>query len=378
MSILPASLANYSPTSIGDELRTEFDALSKHIINSIATNGRGNEHAIARMYLFGKGVVTSRSDMRINVPFGVEPREFRRQCRDKIKHDVLSPLGLGMTPLAARLYVIHTPTRIIGHIAFDLSSTYMVIGTHLPADIKAPIIAKAAELFDNKIQPIVRRIQIHGDELRASDVLLPHREPVPDINLLYPYFEFTPAELWADFERSKSSVLLLIGPPGVGKSSFILEMLNARGWDRHSYIADREDVLRHPDLTDYIRDVPQGSVVVTEDSDKMVAKRENGNSNMAALLNATSGIIPTDTKIIISTNLPNLRQVDEALLRPGRAYRVLEFKKLTVEQAYAVRQSMELSEVDLSGEKDVTLAEAINWHEVNGVLNRPQHIGFTG
>ncbi|MBW6072289.1 hypothetical protein, partial [Pseudomonas aeruginosa] len=99
--------------------------------------------------------------------------------------------------------------------------------------------------------------------------------------------------------------------------------------------------------------------IITEDSDKMVAKREDGNSNMAGLLNATAGLVSTKTKIIISTNLPTLRDVDEALVRPGRAFDILTFKTLTAEQANDARIANGLEPVDFVG-NNFTLAEALN------------------
>jgi ATP-dependent 26S proteasome regulatory subunit len=108
-----------------------------------------------------------------------------------------------------------------------------------------------------------------------------------------------------------------------------------------------------------------------------VAKREDGNSTMSALLNATSGIIPTNVKIIISTNLTSLNKVDQALLRPGRTFKVLQFKNLNVEQAVNVRSSMNLEPVDFStAGKEISLAEAINWHETIDNNYKPKPFGM--
>ena len=50
---------------------------------------------------------------------------------------------------------------------------------------------------------------------------------------------------------------------------------------------------------------------------------------MKQLLNITDGLTANpDKKVIFTTNLPNISNVDDALLRPGRCYTVLKFDRL--------------------------------------------------
>ena len=73
--------------------------------------------------------------------------------------------------------------------------------------------------------------------------------------------------------------------------------------------------------------------VILEDADELMRKRSEGNRHMSAILNLTSGVAPSSRKLIITTNLPHLREVDEALLRKGRTFAVLKFRHHTREEA---------------------------------------------
>jgi len=50
-----------------------------------------------------------------------------------------------------------------------------------------------------------------------------------------------------------------------------------------------------------------------------------------------------DKKLIFSTNWPNVRDVDEALLRPGRCFAVVHFRPLTPAEGLALANSMDWS-----------------------------------
>lgn len=212
-------------------------------------------------------------------------------------------------------------------------------------------------------------IKEHRETVTSKD-----KEGYP--NEFYPFFDKTPEEIWDGFEKSDSNVLVLIGPPGTGKTSFIRAMMDRQGW-KEVTIADDENVLMDRVMGNVMRSVGQGGVFIAEDADNFARKREEGNENMSALLNTAEGLVKTDTKFIISTNLVNLKHVDEALIRPGRAYRVLEFKVLSLEEAKKVRKVMGKSVEHMDPSKDEwTLSEAINLDDIGEDSRRTNVFGF--
>jgi SpoVK/Ycf46/Vps4 family AAA+-type ATPase len=74
--------------------------------------------------------------------------------------------------------------------------------------------------------------------------------------------------------------------------------------------------------------------LVMEDADHILQPRSNGNSNLHRLLVVADGVARAKgRKLIFSTNLPNLGDLDDALLRPGRCYARVVLPELTSAQA---------------------------------------------
>lgn len=372
---------NVEIKNMSESLKT---VLAKMADDYVKLNCGGNSHNVSMNNMFDAmfmthGMTSTGLSETLFVPYGVSRLEHRTGITKYIDL-VLEELDLEQIVINAGSSFMHSKDHVVGLITFNTNATYIGVKVRSVGGIGEKVMAALVEKYGNDAPPVVDRMVPGSSEgtLVSRDVTLPPYNAPADIQLLYPYFDETPADIWKTFEESSSNVLLLIGPPGLGKSSFIRAMMEARGWaGQNTFIADRTDVLMSPGLSDFIRTLSRKSLVVTEDSDVIVAKREDGNSNMAALLNTSSGIIPTDTKIIISTNLSSLRKVDEALLRPGRMFRVLEFKHLSIEQGHAIRDSMQLPDVNFGDVKELTLAEAINWHEVNGVVSKAAAIGFS-
>lgn len=192
----------------------------------------------------------------------------------------------------------------------------------------------------------------------------------------YPWMDESVESYTQRFMASSASVLLLLGERGTGKSTFLRSMLYAAKVKEASMCCNAE-TLASPGITPWISSQGRNALVILEDADLLIDKRENGNKQMSAILNLTEGIVKNGLKLVISTNLPSLDKVDSALLRPGRMFDVKKFHQLTVEQAQVVRTVKGMDEVNFGDKKTLTLAEALNYIDDTDMERRKQGgIGF--
>jgi SpoVK/Ycf46/Vps4 family AAA+-type ATPase len=71
-------------------------------------------------------------------------------------------------------------------------------------------------------------------------------------------------------------------------------------------------------------------VFFVEDADHLLGARSNGNTELHRFLTIADGVVRAlGRKIIFTTNLPNIGDIDEALLRPGRSYATVQARALT-------------------------------------------------
>lgn len=174
-------------------------------------------------------------------------------------------------------------------------------------------------------------------------------------------------KLIADYLNSNESILILQGAPGLGKTRLIRQIIKAIHIELEKedgklvgvgYTTDPQMLHEDQLFMDLMQD--DLDMLVVEDVDKQIGTRADGNETMIRLLNASDGLISNmNKKIILSTNLPNVNSVDEALLRPGRCHRILEFKELNAEQALCLASKItDTPKEDIICEIDnITLAD---------------------
>lgn len=196
--------------------------------------------------------------------------------------------------------------------------------------------------------------------LDMTSIAIKQSEVDDDIyRTLYPTFEKTPREFLDGYMASDSPIVFLMGSPGTGKTSYLKYLLAESPKDEPKFLIDSSAVLNSPELFNYLRDTPGGGILVIEDADNFLGKREGGNTQMTELLNMTSGLGQASLKIVITTNLPQLSSVDEALLRNGRTYAIMEFKPYTSDEAVAVREVLGLPPAHFNEDETYTLAETV-------------------
>ena len=116
--------------------------------------------------------------------------------------------------------------------------------------------------------------------------------------------------------------------------------------------------------------------LVMEDADEFLKSRTEGNTMMHKFLNVSDGLISAaDKKLVFSTNLPHLDDIDEALMREGRCFDVLQFEALNRQQAQAVLDSVDSTRVLGDGNR-FTLAECFS-SRPSGKGFKRRKIGFT-
>ena len=80
---------------------------------------------------------------------------------------------------------------------------------------------------------------------------------------------------------------------------------------------------------------------VIEDTDNLLKARTSGNDEMHRFLAIADGVARSQgRKIIFTTNLPNVTDIDEALVRPGRCYAVKNLRSLEPAEALTLARRM--------------------------------------
>jgi hypothetical protein len=175
----------------------------------------------------------------------------------------------------------------------------------------------------------------------------------------YPWLSVSLEEYFKAYDESSENILVMFGPPGTGKSTFLRSLIMYLRYD--AMLAYNKSVVESPELVNKFYASAGTDLLAYEDIDKHLKRREDGNQLMSTLLNASDGVIEhKGKKIVFSTNLTSINQIDEALLRVGRCFDILEFRELTPDEANAVLVDCDRPQRDFSAKKSWSLSEVLN------------------
>lgn len=173
-------------------------------------------------------------------------------------------------------------------------------------------------------------------------------------------------------------LFLLYGLPGTGKTMIIRHIINRMCSEKKviyvpTYMIDN---IANPEFISFLQK-HKDIILVLEDAEYTLQKREEkyGAQGVSNLLNLTNGLLNDTIKVqIIATFNMDKKNIDEALLRPGRLLNEWEFKQLEIEDAQKLSDYLGK---DIKITEPMTLSEIYNGtNETKLKRKEPNKIGF--
>lgn len=261
----------------------------------------------------------------------------------------------------------------LNYIKFDVNSSSTTVRAFGDAMFAGGVVTLIEESFDIVTSYIE---WVYGSDGHSVNVPL-NRSRLP-IKEMYPFLGEESLEDYYDrYMESSANILLLIGPPGTGKTTFIRGLLAHRNSSAivtyDSNILDKDGFFAR-----FIED--DAEVMVLEDSDAFLKSRSDGNTMMHRFLNVGDGLVTTKgKKMVFSTNLPSIRDIDSALIRPGRCFDIVEFKPLSFHHANVLADKLggSVPERKAGEVLEYSLAELFNKQSENTkVAKTSRKVGF--
>lgn len=181
-----------------------------------------------------------------------------------------------------------------------------------------------------------------GGELESASI----EEMANDVlrDRAYPEIRGGVSNFIARYLDAPETVLVLQGPPGTGKTRLIRAILGEisrrKGEQAQAlYTGDMKALASDELFVKFI--TGRDDAFVVEDADHLLKPRADGNEHLHRFLTIADGVVRSQgRKIIFSTNLPNIGDLDDALIRPGRCFARIHVRTLTTAEAQALAEEI--------------------------------------
>jgi hypothetical protein len=182
--------------------------------------------------------------------------------------------------------------------------------------------------------------------------------------------------LTSNLKDTNNGLYLLYGEAGTGKSSAIRHLISTVNRPFVFIPPQMVNYLANPDFTDLVLTSLKNAVLIIEDAEKALMKRESEdafhNSELVStLLNLTDGLYADLAKTsIIATYNCDRNLIDPALLRRGRMKAEYKFNRLSIERTQALFDKLDYDE---NVSEPMTLADIFNHNKQYSNEEREQN-----
>lgn len=162
----------------------------------------------------------------------------------------------------------------------------------------------------------------HIKEVEGFDIKKQYNDDFPEVDGII-----------RDFidEENKSGLLILHGPKGTGKTTYIRNLISSYPSKKFIFIpSGLINMLGEPSFGNFLLSL-SNSIIILEDCEGVIRSRKSTGSSSAVslLLNMGDGLMSDDLGIkFICTFNDDFKNIDEALMRKGRLACMYEFKNL--------------------------------------------------
>ena len=229
-------------------------------------------------------------------------------------------------------------------------------------------------------------VSLEDNGPEAQKILIKRPAPVNVAELALHYGEdFVAWETqWlAKLSQSGSGLTILLGPPGCGKTSYLRALMSRLLNQAVFYFvpSDALELLTSPRFVNFWvkqteRQGQRRKIAILEDAEEVLLPRDAGNSQRVShLLNIADGFLGDHLQLhVLATTNVTMRELDPAIVRPGRLTGSREFRRLSRCEAERLAEAKGLKLN--GGQVDYSLAEV--YHQTLGlpVPLPAQKLGF--